>query len=169
MQFVFSNVDLASNDSDEAIVVERTGSRRGRIGIPRQTETRSRTKSSRQNSEDVSSDESENEQHFEYFSRVTRSGNAVLNLMKRIERIMNNEESADIDSIKCIICCDNKKSIVLFPCRHQHTCEPCWSLWRMQCLDRVTSRTFDENDDNAMKPTCPYCKSHVDSGVKAIN
>lgn len=104
------------------------------------------------------------ENNLQYFSRVTRSGNTLLKLVERIERIMNEQEDIDMNSHQCIICCNAKKAIILLPCRHQHTCEACWTLWRMHCMNREAERSFDSNDsddDTVMKPTCPYCNTHV--------
>lgn len=83
--------------------------------------------------------------------------------LKRIERLMSDQES-----LVCIICCPHKKCMILLPC-HQQTCESCWSLWRMYCMDKAANKTFDENDDNVLKPTCPYCNLFVDTSFKDIN
>lgn len=84
--------------------------------------------------------------------------------------IMNNQEKVNVDSLNCIICCENKKSVLLLPCRHQHTCEACWSMWRMQCMEKAGEKSFSESeDDNAFKPTCPVCVSFVDTGIDALN
>ena len=167
--FVFheSIIDLSSNASDEPIEVEMIASRTTRHLHTRQLQTRSRLYTVEQQTDDLSS--SVSEQNLEIFSRVTNNGNTIMNLIKRIERIMNTEEAADMESPNCIICCENKKSVILFPCRHQHTCESCWSLWGMQTIAKFAYTTFDENDENAKKPACPYCNSHVDSSVTAIN
>lgn len=103
----------------------------------------------------------------ETFSRMTRSGNAVMNLVKRIRRVMDDEEEFDINDIKCIVCCDKKKSTILLPCRHQHTCDACWALWCVECFSKVKDISFNESDDS--KPICPLCKQPVDDAISAIN
>lgn len=73
---------------------------------------------------DTDSDMSTNESQFECYARTTRSGNAALKLLKRIEDIISQKEDLNFDSLTCIVCCD-KKNTILLPCRHQHTCESC--------------------------------------------
>lgn len=67
---------------------------------PRQLNTRTRVES-------VSDDENGNA-NIEFFSRVTRSGDSIVKLIKRIERILESEEAPDMDSLNCVICCENK-------------------------------------------------------------
>lgn len=81
---------------------------------------------------------------------------------------MNEKEAVDHDSLTCIICCERKNDVLLLPCRHLHTCEACWSLWCIQCIDKNSDISFDIDDENCLKPTCPYCKLHVDSILKVI-
>lgn len=101
--------------------------------------------------------------------RVTRSGVNIIKLIDTIDKIMNEQEAVDMNALQCIICCNAKKSIILLPCRHQHTCEPCWTLWKMQSMDNLREMSFDDDDDNILKPKCPYCNTFVDSNLKAIN
>lgn len=179
--FVFHFADSASTGSVESLASTDSICQRGTCTRSRSTATSTKssrttnsniyrqTRSRATTSTDESDNDNDNETNVTYFSRVTRSGNTVVNLINRIERIISNQESVDVDSIKCILCCDNKKTVILLPCRHQHTCEFCWSLWRMQSLNEMTNKTFDEDDENEMKPKCPYCNQHVDSSIQAMN
>lgn len=131
-----------------------------------------REKQKETNDSDLSSDESSSDDgnNFENFVRTTRNGTAVLKLLKRIEDIMNDKSvDVNVDDIKCIICCDKKKTTLLLPCKHQQTCPSCWYLWCAQCLSKQVNVEFDEKDENVTKPTCPYCKGFVDDTIEAIN
>lgn len=104
------------------------------------------------------------------FARMTRNGNAVMKLINRIDNIMKEKtEDLNFDSHTCIICCDRKKTSILLPCRHQQTCESCWQLWSIQCMAKNANKSFNESDEDATKPICPYCKSYVDTVIDAIN
>ncbi|CAF1932178.1 unnamed protein product [Rotaria magnacalcarata] len=47
----------------------------------------------------------------------------------------------------CVICCNDKKNIVLLPCRHLCVCLTCSKkLW-----------------NNTSKQTCPMCRNQIDS------
>lgn len=133
-------------------------------GFETSTERTSTSKGKINSDSDSSSDE---QSPLETFSRMTRSGSAVMHLVKRIKRVMDNEEEFDINDIKCIVCCDKKKSTILLPCRHQHTCDACWALWCVECMTKVKDISFNESDDT--KPICPLCKQPVDDAISAIN
>lgn len=82
---------------------------------------------------------------------------------------MTTDDDVSVESPLCIICCEKKKSLLLLPCRHQHTCDACWSLWSIQCMSNKIDESFDESDDDATKPTCPYCKIPVDTTISVLN
>ncbi|CAF1248746.1 unnamed protein product [Rotaria sp. Silwood1] len=54
------------------------------------------------------------------------------------------------DSCLCVICCNDRKNIVLLPCRHLCVCVTCSKqLW-----------------NNTQKQTCPICRSQVDNRLE---
>lgn len=58
--------------------------------------------------------------------------------------------------------------MILFPCLHQHTCEPCWLLWKIRQINSMPD--FDnDKDDEVTKPKCPVCRQGVDIAEKARN
>lgn len=110
------------------------------------------------------------ERNLEYFSRVTRSGNTLRKLAEKIEKLMNDDDVViDADGQLCVIGCVKKKSVILLPCRHQHTCDTCWFLWCTECIEMKQYESIDESDDDATKPSCPYCRKAVDQTINAIN
>lgn len=148
-----------SERSDEGFLTQ--SSSESEIEMPRR-----RTRISKEENTSVTGDQSETNT-LERFSRLTRSGNSVLKLMVKIKRMVDDVEEVDCESLKCIICCEKKKTTILFPCLHQHTCDACWALWSVECISRIKEISF--NDSNETKPTCPYCKGPVDNVVNAIN
>ena len=78
-------------------------------------------------------------------------------LEKRFDEIINAEKSNQIsNSTKCVMQCQRDRAMVLMPCKHQPTCNPCFVLWKMhlsgQKLDTI----------------CPICKSKVTDQI-AVN
>lgn len=128
---------------------------------------KTKKKSQPQTSSDDSDDSSE--KNLEYFSRVTRSGNTLRKLAEKIEKLMKDDAVIDVDGQLCVICCVKKKSVILLPCRHQHTCDTCWFLWCTESMNMKQDESTDESDDDATKPNCPYCRKAVDQMIDAIN
>lgn len=104
-------------------------------------------------------------------TRETRNGSALLRLRKRFKEIMEQEEfDIDPDSFKCILCCERRKNIVLYPCKHQHTCEPCWFMWKVEQINKIPDHMLDDsNSENETKPKCPFCRTPVESADKVKN
>lgn len=156
-----------SRESDEGFLTQDSTE-----AEPEKKKTRSRKQHSMPSTSnggdtDNSDNSSDETSSLEYFSRNTRSGNAVAKLMVRIKRVMDNVEEVNADNLKCIICCEKKKSSLLLPCRHQHTCDACWALWCVECMSRIKDISLNESDET--KPTCPLCKCPVDDAISAIN
>ena len=53
----------------------------------------------------------------------------------------------DSDELICIICAENKRKIIILPCRHSHTCIKC-------------SKKLDK---------CPVCRSSIQNKIQYIN
>lgn len=77
----------------------------------------------------------------------------------------------DPDCYKCIICYERKKNTMLFPCLHQHTCGPCWLIYRISQINNVPISDLSDDDDfdEATKPKCPVCRQGVDDFKEARN
>ncbi|XP_031628184.1 uncharacterized protein LOC116343978 [Contarinia nasturtii] len=61
--------------------------------------------------------------------------------------------SNDPDSNICILCCENQKDTILYPCKHKHTCIACWKKWKAE---------------RRLNATCPFCTRKV-TEVEVIN
>lgn len=120
---------------------------------------------------DSSSESDDNTE--EIMLKITRNGSAIERIRKIFDEILNREEFVDnISTMECIMGCERKKSTILLPCRHQHTCEPCWFLWKIHQINKMS--TVYENDDiddddDDLKPVCPVCKVGVDEAISAFN
>lgn len=101
-------------------------------------------------------------------TRITRSGSVAKRIRERFDDI-ERQAVFDVDpnSIECIMECGRRKSTILLPCRHQHTCEQCWFLWKVHQINDY--KNDDEDDDNRSKPTCPVCREGVDESISAFN
>lgn len=133
-----------------------------------QTKKKTTTMKRRETDSDEDSN-SDNGSNFESLARTTRGGLTAIKLIQKIVSVLNNKENLNHDSHLCIICCDNRKTMLLFPCTHQHTCEACWALWCIEYSKQQKNVSFDEDNENATKPICPYCKQYVDEKVAAKN
>lgn len=115
------------------------------------------------------SDDVENECNLDLFARVTRNSSTL----KRVEALVRKFEDEPIepnDDMLCIIGCGKKKNMLLLPCCHQHTCEPCWILWKMTHSRRIPNTIFDQTfEENSLKPKCPVCKAPVDQEIRVFN
>lgn len=131
------------------------------------------THSKKKQQNEVENDASDSENsfdlvNFDMMSRLTRNGSSILKLQKRIEEIENGKETPDPQGFQCIICCDRKKCMVLYPCLHQHTCEQCWFLYKVRQINQISKYTEDSDDEISM-PKCPVCRQSVEKAKKAIN
>lgn len=100
--------------------------------------------------------------------RMTRNGSTVLKIQQRFDEMEKRNEIPDAQSFHCIICNERKKSVVLYPCLHQHTCEPCWFQWKVRQLNNISSYNGD-SDDEATMPKCPVCRQSVAEAKAVIN
>lgn len=106
----------------------------------------------------------------EIMERITRNGSSMLKLRKRFKELEERENiTIDPDCYKCIICYERKKNTILFPCLHQHTCGPCWLIYKIQQINSLPIDAFDENFDDVTKPKCPVCRQGVDEFKEARN
>lgn len=112
----------------------------------------------------------------EVMARMTRSGASTQKILKRFRDIENEPpEQYDKDSMFCIMGCGRKKNAILLPCRHQHTCERCWFMYKVHQINSIPDDAFDDIDsddevhDNHLKPKCPMCKTPVDQEICAYN
>lgn len=106
---------------------------------------------------------------YDVMERISRNGPAMVNLRKRFLELQNQEViSIDPDCFKCIICYERKKTTILMPCWHQHTCGPCWIMWKIQQINYVPLESIDDADETT-KPKCPVCRQGVDEFKEAKN
>lgn len=107
----------------------------------------------------------------EIMLKITRNGSALARVRERFNEILRcGLGDIDVNSIECIMGCGKKKSTILLPCRHQHTCESCWFLWKVHQINNMTPVFLNDSvDDNELKPKCPYCKTGVDEAISASN
>lgn len=146
-----------------------------RCSAPTVNQTERTTSHPSKNIANEVSDDSDSEMDrdtFNIMSRLTRNGSAYTRLRKRLKQLQQQNEIEDIDSesIKCIICCERKKNIVLYPCKHLHTCEPCWFMWKVQQINGINEEMLeDSTNEEEMKPKCPFCRTGVDSAEKVRN
>lgn len=63
---------------------------------------------------------------------------------KDIKKNDDNNEDNDNDEMKCVICLENNKSYLFYPCKHVCCCEKC---------------------SNNLK-ICPICRKNIESGIK---
>lgn len=103
-----------------------------------------------------------------FFSRMSRSGSALSKIQEIIKKIENDDVHPS-DDMSCIIGCGRKKSMVLMPCRHQHTCGECWVLIKSYHFHKIPVECSNDSDENEMKPKCPVCKCHVDEELNVLN
>lgn len=144
----------------------------------KQIATRSKTKQNKRNRAHESDDDSDldlnmdtDTQVYEIMERISRNGPAMVNLRKRFAELEKNETiSFDPKSFKCIICVERKKNTILFPFLHQHTCGPCWIIWKIQQINAIPLESI-MNDETyeAFKPKCPICRQGVDEFKEAKN
>lgn len=112
------------------------------------------------------------EDNLQFFARVTRSGNPLQRFADRIKKLLeDSDEVVSAETVTCIICYEKKKSALLLPCRHQHTCDACWTLWTIECqkTQDISFNEDDDDEDDKTKPRCPYCKAPVDNVILALN
>lgn len=132
---------------------------------------RIRTKKSRPQEISYESDSEADDDTFGIMTRETRNGSALLRLRKRFKEIQEQDEKdIDPESFKCILCCDRRKTVVLYPCKHQHTCEPYWFIWKVEQINKIPEHMLDDsNYENETIPQCPYCRMGVESAEKLRN
>lgn len=108
-------------------------------------------------------DHSESSESFEMMTRITRSGAAISRIRKRFQEIMNGAEiEIDPECFKCILCFERKKTVVLYPCEHQHTCEPCWFSWKIEQINKMPDHQLEDESFDEIIPTCPVCRKPVE-------
>lgn len=158
-----NNQNIGDNQSAPKRKKKQTKTTHGKSTPGKKKSTKARTeKSTPQSATDSDSVD------FELMDRVTRNGSTILRLQKRFEQIENQAEIPDPQGFLCVICCERKKSMILYPCLHQHTCEPCWFFWKVRQLNKIKS--YDEDlDDESTMPKCPMCRQSVEEAKRAIN
>lgn len=105
---------------------------------------------------------------YDIMERISRNGSAMLNFRRRFQELEKQESiSIDPDCFKCILCYERKKNTILFPCLHQHTCGPCWIMWKIQQINSIPLESI--MDDETTKPKCPVCRQGVDEFKEAKN
>lgn len=148
-----------STEIVEDISSERTKKRRTTTK-PKRTKSNSSKKGIRNLPHDPSDDDSESDVNndskvYEIMECISRNGAAMLSLRKKIEEIEKTQNlHIDKQSNKCIICCERSKTTILLPCLHNHTCGPCWIMWKVHHINSVA---------DAGKPKCPVCKKNVEN------
>ena len=70
-----------------------------------------------------------------------------LKKIPRLERELATYEGKDLE---CVICFVNAKSMMVSPCRHVSTCEP--------CMDRIRMR----------EQPCPKCREPIDEAIRVF-
>lgn len=131
------------------------------------------TKTKKKQQQNVAENDSDSENSFDsvnidVMNRLTRNGSSIVKLQKRIAEIENGTEIPDPQGFQCVICCDQKKCMVLYPCLHQHTCEKCWFLYKVMQINQISTYSEDSDDEISM-PKCPVCRQSVEKAKKAIN
>lgn len=124
---------------------------------------------SNQTDNTTSDDDSDNMEHF---SRVTRSGSSVQKIRSLLRDIENKsiEQILQHDTMECIVGCGRKKSMLLLPCQHQHTCRECWLMWKIESVKQIPNQVFDESfDESIMQPKCLVCRTPVDKEISVFN
>lgn len=69
----------------------------------------------------------------------------------KIVSAIKNESTLNDPDNECMLCCENKRKAILFPCRHQQTCVDCWNRWKNEAISLNR---------------CPYCKQYVEEYVE---
>lgn len=115
--------------------------------------------------------DSDDERVFEVMERISRNGSAMVKLRKRFQELEQQATlTIDPDCFKCIICYERKKTTILMPCLHQHTCGPCWIIYKIQQINAMPIESVDDEEfDEASKPKCPVCRQGVDEFKEAKN
>lgn len=171
-----------TSESDESIATqesvmnspEKRVARHRKEAVPSTSGTETnrmvrKAKASKNDETDSDIDSSSGEDNnFHCFARVTRNGNAMMKIFNRINQIMKSDDEINVDGQLCVICYEKRKTLALLPCRHQHTCDACWSLWSIQSLS-LSEESFEEDNDDATKPLCPLCKAPVDTTISLLN
>lgn len=164
---------LAKATSTATHLQTRSSRRRIDLAEVEITETRAKTKKKRQRRPHETSDDDSNSDTdsnvYDVMERISRNGPAMVNLRKRFLELQNQEViSIDPDCFKCIICYERKKTTILMPCWHQHTCGPCWIMWKIQQINSVPLESVDDAEEMT-KPKCPVCRQGVDEFKEAKN
>lgn len=157
----------------ESVTTKRT--RRNHETISALSKTTERTNRTEQNhdrtnepnsNDDSVSDADSDSRIYEIMNQISHNGPAMLNLRKKMDDLARRRNvRVNSKSSDCIICCERKKSIILFPCLHQHTCGPCWIMWKIQQVNSIDESSIDE----MIRPNCPVCKKTVDDFRNAKN
>lgn len=168
--------ETATNTTERSDVLTRTRSQNAAGGAANATKRSKsmRTKQKKSRRAHVSSDDSDTDSGVcDVMDRISRNGPAIVNFRKRFQELENQENVLiDPDCFKCIICYERKKNTMLLPCSHQHTCNPCWIMWKIQQINAVPMESLLDDDtdvDEAFKPKCPVCKQGVDEFKEAKN
>lgn len=68
----------------------------------------------------------------EIMAQFTRNDSAISEMEEKFDEVARKFEwNMDPSNIECIMGCHRRKSTILLPCRHQHTCEQCWFLYKI--------------------------------------
>lgn len=116
----------------------------------------------------------DDEDNTDFFSQTTRSGSKLDKLRILMQKFEDESFTFSKDGMLCILECGRKKSMLLLPCRHQHTCEQCWVIWKVEQLKKIDVEALDVynddiDDENIMKPKCPVCRAYVDEELSVFN
>lgn len=115
--------------------------------LPRKKPKKKKQRRPHETSDDDSNSDTDSNV-YDVMERISRNGPAMVNLRKRFLELQNQEViSIDPDCFKCIICYERKKTTILMPCWHQHTCGPCWIMWKIQQINYVPLESIDDADE----------------------
>ncbi|XP_031637029.1 phospholipase A1-like [Contarinia nasturtii] len=63
------------------------------------------------------------------------------------QEVEKEEKISDPNGEECVLCFENKKNVLLKPCKHKEICNSCWNKWK---IEQFTST-----------PKCPICRREV--------
>ena len=104
--------------------------------------------SSSESSSDSDDDENEKEAHDTALYHKLFENTLMVLFNKEDDEKEDNEDIHE--SIQCIICCNRKRKIMIYPCKHLKYCITCTKKWMFK--DQRLKK----------KATCPVCRVKID-------